>query len=92
MTLTVTSAWAAGPPCTRAVTLRRCKPTSDALGARVIRAVVVPFPSYRYARLANEGGGAMRPVPLGSNSDAAASPNAAGPEPVALASTRATPP
>ena len=68
-------------------------PTSDAVGARVIRAVVLPFPSYRYVMPANEGGGAMRPVPLASDSAAAAaSPNAAGPEPVALTSTRTTPP
>ena len=86
--MTRISVWLAGPPCVRAVTLSRYEPTSDAFGASVTRAAVVPLPSYRYVRLANAGGGAMRPVA----SAAAASSNAAGPAAVALTATCAAPP
>ena len=83
--MTMIVVWPDRPSRVRAVTLSRCEPTSDAFGASVTRAAVVPLPSYRYVRLANAGGGAMRPVASG----AAASSNAAGPAPVALTSMRA---
>ena len=86
--MTMITVWLDRPSRVRAVTLSKYEPTSDAFGASVTRAVVVPLPLYLYDRFANAGGGVMRPAA----SATAASSNAAGPTAVALTATCASPP